>query len=304
MKKTRRKLRLRHTLDWVLASYVVPDDNYEAGPFIDLVLRLELLRRREKWAVALPVGFFAGNPRPGAVTPEHELEARQKLLASLRESHGARALSHRDSVERDGLVFYRPGAIKLFESVLPHAWLFRAMGRYLRHIQAHPDEVWRIYTPAAKERPLTDGRRSRGVKWTPQEDAILRQWFCAREDGKHHPLTPMQWTIVLTRLQERHPKYSVKCRIRALNAALKKSLMTDGMLTAASELVYRRQALGERVRVPLRRERELHGYYATHPSDQKRRRKRPHVGPIVAPASPPPSSPEPWVDAFLDWNQL
>ena len=85
---------------------------------------------------------------------------------------------------------------------------------------------------------------------------MLRAWFGKHEvgehQGRHAPLTPAQWELVLQQhLKGRRTLAHVKARISVLNRQLRHSMLVDGFLPRDRVVEFMDAALGEhRIRVP------------------------------------------------------
>ncbi len=265
---------------------------------------LTALRRRERWAMELPLGTFSGNLQPGATAVDDEVGKRCDYIEGIRSRIGGYHFRPtRHIFQYDGRWYYHIEALKVLRYA-PDNELFLAAIAFLEAAQADPKLIQgpryqRRLTPI-EDRPVVDGHRARGAGWTLAEDKILAQWFGRRADGGHHPLTDEHWHTVLDLLNGYRTKKTIKDRLSVLNRKLKISLLVDGYIPREHMTAFRRGFLGEQFRVPNFRPR-LHGTYFTAgpaPAPRKRRNQATTSGAAApdatsdAPPSPAPSSSE------------
>jgi len=227
------------------------------------VFKLRALRRRETWAIELPAGAFS-NDLSGAVAPDADVAERDQILTVIKARTGGIHMDRtRDFFLRNGVWYYRRKALEQFRIYVQPNLLFVAAYKFLLAAEKDPSIIKGEYKTKARplaERPVINGRRAPGPRWRDRDDYVLKKWFGAWADGKHHPLTDAQWDRVLDELGGFRSKVTVKRRLSELNAKLKRSLMRDGYIYRDDVKKYQDGFLGELVVVPRFRPR-LHGDY-------------------------------------------
>jgi len=291
MSKTRKPPRLAfdfmfHPLGFVdSVEYDVLEEQLRKQVTIP-VFKLRALRRRNTWAIELPLGIFQGDVSPGATDLATEVSERERTLRIIKEKTGSYHLDRsRDIFLKDGVWYYRRKALEQFRIYVHPNTLFVAAFNLLKAAELDPTVITGPSETTARpltDRPIIDGHRARGPKWTSKDDYVLRKWFGRWADGKHHVLTDAQWATVLEELRGFRSKEAVKHRLSVLNAATKKSLMTDGYIKREAVKTYLEKFLGERAVVPRFRPRLDGSYYPTQAS------KPGFVGSKKQPADEPP----------------
>lgn len=224
------------------------------------------MRRRDAWAIELPLGVFTEQYGDNKPSLPDDLAARDKLLQLMRDKGGSIPFDQtRHIVHLDGHVFYRIEPIAAFRAWAPHNPIYQAAHKLLRLALEDPKVLLKPKPrrgTKVKDRPLVDGRRARGPSWSPREELVLKSWFGKWPDGKHHKLTEPQWETVLTSLDGFRSKQSVLTRLSFMNAQLKRTLMVDGYIPADRVKEYLAGFLGQRVQVPRFRPRLRGPYHA------------------------------------------
>ena len=240
----------------LLAEYLVKQVQIPA-------FKLHAWRRRNTWAIELPAGAFSGD-LSGAVSLKEDLEERERILRMIKSKTGAIHMDRsRDMIEKNGVWYYRRKALEQFRIFISPNLFFASIYKLLLLAEKDPTLIIGEKKTTARpitERPIINGRRAPGPRWTAKNDYVLKKWFGKWPDGKHHPLTDTQWATVLEELGGFRSKHSVKHRLSVLNATLKKSLLRDGYIHRDDVKKYQDGFLGEMAVVPRFRPR-LHGSY-------------------------------------------
>jgi len=260
----------------------------------------QVYRRRERWAVEAPLGTFTGDF--GATTIEADHDALWALLTDFKkDEHGVKTYPFTPSSQiicKDGRLFLRERAVSslavlMAEKNMPTALLMTALDRYhtalvRREVNVFPPKT-RPFVPL-EERPVIKGHRARGPSWTPAEDQVLRNFFSRQPDGTRVRLSDAHWNMIINHpaLKGRRTKSGILQRINILNHKLKKSLMVDGYLPAAAVVVWQRERLGERNRVPRFRPRQDGTYRDLKPSPPPPSTSTSET-PVASTATPAPS---------------
>jgi hypothetical protein len=217
---------------------------------------------RHQWQLEMPLGLFANNFRPGAITWPDELAARDALFATMR----PRRFRQSDIIEREGVTYYRKPVLEQVQAYHEQPAMIRAL---LAFWHAAEKDRALIKPPAPKkphlepwERKQRFGVECRGPSWTPGEDAVLRQWFGRRtvgpHTGRHTYLTEHEWNVVLDALGRRRSQASVRQRLVVLNDRLRQEFVdrryiSNGFLGAKHQEEWLNRVLGERPRpLPVR----------------------------------------------------
>lgn len=222
---------------------------------VKVPMDLRALRRGKCWAVQLPTGVFLNEYRVGVADFSDDLQARDSLLARIRESYGYQQYrTARSLITKDGVLYYHQNLINLIAKHADVPSFFRALDVFLRHAQQNPELIKgkrepRPFMPP-EERMRVLGHRARGPAWSPAEDQILRQWFGKRtvgaDAGMHVKLTDEEWTRVLELLGGRRTQDSVRGRISVLNKQLARELAVNGYVPRDRMREYMSRVLGER----------------------------------------------------------
>lgn len=281
MSKTRKRPRLAfefmfHPLGFVdSVEYDVLEEQLRKQAPIP-VFKLRALRRRNTWAIELPLGIFQGDVTPGSTDLSTEVLERERVLRLIKEKTGSFHMDKtRDIIHRDGVWYYRRKALEQFRIYVHPNTLFVAAFNLLKAAELDPTVIMGAPETTARpltDRPVIDGHRARGPSWTERDDYVLRKWFGRWADGKHHVLTDAQWATVLDELRGFRSKEAVKHRLSVLNAATKRSLMTDGYIKRDAVKAYLEKFLGERAVVPRFRPRLDGSYYPSNASTTPKKR--------------------------------
>lgn len=237
----------------------------DGSPFY---FNLNALQQKNRWAFEVPRGTFV-NLYDGTVDADADRAARDAVIARM----ARRWFRLRDIVERDGVTYYKRDVLaRIRDHVTDDAQ--RAMLSALLHCMDAAERDRTIVKGKPERTGLSPDQRqqmfghnrARGIAWTPQEDAVLRRWFGIRtfgeHQGKHMPLTPEQWNMVLDEdLRGVRSKNSVQQRLSALNHQLLNELLArqhlhyglkkgPKALRRAFVPEYMRRVLGERPRKP------------------------------------------------------
>jgi hypothetical protein len=219
---------------------------------------LVAIRRRQYWAVTLPLGAFVNEFRLAFTDYLKSINTRDALLLEARSAHGLRVRPGRVVIERQGTFFYPQHVINVLRHVAPAPAFFNALHAFLQAARVQPSLIKgrrsrNPYVPLEHRKHVGD-RLARGPAWTPEEDLVLRQWFGQRTygdaAGKHVALTDEQWKMVLERLEGRRTQGSVRARLVVLNHQLKRELSVDGYIPKNRYEEYFARVLGENPRPP------------------------------------------------------
>lgn len=227
---------------------------------VTLAFNLRALRRKHFWAIELPLGIFLGDLRPGLVTLDDDMRVRDGILDRIyRQNKAKRLHSGRMVIHWNGSVFYHQQIIRAIKdcevTALPE--LFQAFHEFLAAAQNNPELIkgkkTRPFIPL-EQRKAEFGYIARGPSWLPEEDTILRQWFGPRtvgaDAGYHALLTDQEWESVLSALNHRRTRASIRQRMVAMNRALRAELSIDGYIPRDRYREYFSRALGEKPRKP------------------------------------------------------
>jgi hypothetical protein len=219
------------------------------------VFELDVRRRRNVWGVSLPYGVFDSD-FTSAPTREQHIESRNRVtqLATNDQPNKRRPIapSH-DVLEHGGKLYYHPEALRIYARYVDHPGFLLALARFIEAAEKNPALV-------VKKKPRTvfvpiSERKTRGPRWEPEEDAVLRRWFGPRtvgdKPGKHQALTEREWQIVLGELPNRNKK-GCHDRMVELNRSLKQELFRNGFVSHDQLPQYMARVLGERPRIPIR----------------------------------------------------
>lgn len=236
------------------------------------------LRRRETWALELPLGSFVGNFDPAIATPKDDLAHRLEVTEAAKNDFGSYGFDRwRHVFRKNDVWYYKKAALLAFRGAAFPNEIFAAAFHFLLAAEKDPTLIKgpppRRCTPVA-ERPLINGRRARGPAWTSYEDTLLRNWFGRKEGPKglrHAPLTEPQWVMLLDRLEGLRTRQAVLDRLRLLNAALKRTMMVDGYIPQDRLQAFMNLCLGEKTYMPRYRER-VFGTYSGRPLVTRKRR--------------------------------
>lgn len=253
----------RYTFNFDPLNHARPEDrDYLSELFeiqqISSPFKLVALRRRQFWAVTLPIGVFQNEFREGFADYSANIAARGRMLAQARTDFGIRIPAGRVTIENGGDLFYHQHVIDVFRRVAPDPAFFNALHAFLTLAKAQPALIKgvskkRPFVPLEKRTRRAVGL-ARGPAWSTAEDLVLRQWFGRRtygdQAGKHVALSDAEWQGVLDRLDQRRSKGSVRARLVVLNHQLKRELTVDGYIPRARYEEYYSRVLGENPRAP------------------------------------------------------
>jgi len=227
---------------------------------------LQAHRRRGAWGSTLPMGVFDNEFRAGHSSWEQHLASRSRITtlaeAAMKEpgKKPRRAIARRlDVLERDGVLYYHPEALRTYARHVDHPAFLTALARFLEAADKNPsllrsDASAAPFIPHA-ERAKVYGFIARGPSWDASEDAVLRRWFGQRSVGEHSghhvKLTEEEWSRVLAELPRRN-RNGVRNRLVELNKALKPEFFRGGFVSVDKLPEYMARVLGERPRVPVR----------------------------------------------------
>lgn len=225
---------------------------------------LHILRRKNAWATTLPPGAFEGDFRAGIATlaPEYA-----RTFASARTPRITGSLGRRPfhatykPTETSGRVYHHVEAIRALRPHIARPAFLNALYAFLLRAVEYPELV----VPPAPGRPFiphADRQRHFGLKqhycrgpaWTDAEDAVLRRWFGQRtvgeHAGRHVRLSPAMWERVLSELDNRRTRPSIRQRLSDLNKQLLTEFAVGGLVPRARLTEYMSRAIGEMPRVP------------------------------------------------------
>lgn len=225
-------------------------------------------RGQKSWLLELPRGLFANNLTRD-VTWEEELAARDALFERIRREEGEFYDRRTGIIVHDDVPYYRRAILDRLRIYMKPNEFIVAAYTFLSHVEKDPTIIkGRRKVPPLSERPLVNGRRSRGAAWAEWEDTVLRQWFGLRDDGSRFEITASMWEVLLKdKLKGQRSRGSVMGRIKHLNRELKKTLLVDGYIPREHLNEYRKKFLGQRFKMPNKRPR-LHGtYYSAKPEE-------------------------------------
>lgn len=258
------KHRLQYRASFNPLEYIDGEQRYNLQQLLAMQgvktpLHLVFLRRKSDWAVALLPSVFNNDFREFTDNTTNDLAVRDAILAEIKDIYPFRSWQPgRRIIHRDGRFFYHREYIRLLRQHAPQPAFFAALYAFLNAARTQPSLIQGPkQRPQAKppaERPLVNGRRGRGLGWTPDEDQVLRQWFGIRSvgdhAGHHASLTDAEWARVLELLGGMRTRRSVMQRIGVLNRALKREFSVDGYIPRDRVREYMARVLGERPRFP------------------------------------------------------
>ena len=227
---------------------------------VPLMFSLSAIRRKQNWAIELPLGCFLGDFRPGFVSFDDELKVRDGLIDRLQSADkNVRYGSGRMIIHANDRVYYHQYLIRALKDLdtLAIPSFFNAMYAFLLEAQKNPSLIkgkkQRPFVPLEKRKAVF-GHDARGPSWRPDEDTLLRQWFGQRTvgsyAGQHVPLTREEWASVIAALGHRRTEASIRQRISMLNNALRRELSVDGYIPRDKYREYFSRVLGEKPRRP------------------------------------------------------
>jgi len=219
---------------------------------------LNAWQARHQWQLEVPLGLFAHDFRPGLITPEQDVAARDALFAKMRPKRFHQA---RDVIVRDDVTYYRKPVLEQVRGHHDHPELIDAL---LAFWNAAERDRTIIKPPKPKkphlepwERKQRFGTECRGPSWTNEEDDVIRKWFGRRTigpyAGSHVPLTSDEWNTVLDALGRRRTKAGVHQRLVILNNRLRQEFVDrkyifGGFIGRAHHGEWLNRVLGERPR--------------------------------------------------------
>jgi hypothetical protein len=236
---------------------------------VSIPMKLHVFRRKNHWALEVPLGVFRNRYRDGegtlidhAIERDKLLEAYRKELSDAYEVRRARVpwLARADLLVIDDRPCYTLVTLQVFAEKSNARSFFTAAATFIRAANAD----FSLIRPVRKNvRPFvphaarvdTYGKMVRGPSWSNEEDLVIRRWFGQRtvgdgSIGKHKKLTEEEWGFVLEALQGRRTQQSVRDRITLLNKALIKEMSVDGYVSRTRLAEYMSRVLGERPHKP------------------------------------------------------
>lgn len=260
--------------------------------------RLRLTPKAEKdgrcpWAVEVPLGTFSSFT-PGLVDVKDEEEGRERLFASIREYRhtstdpdtpkrpGRRSTGFslsRDIFVREGVTYYRENALSELRMYGVNPRLFWALHSLLQAaIKAAHIITGRDYLPDGRlprpkvfvpfeQRKVVNGRVTRGLAWSKDEDDKLRVFFRSgyviteaqflerqREALVHGKVPPQpealtKWReFLLADLRHQRSMDSIQERVYYLNGLTRQKYELSGRIPASRMADFRAEYLGIPVR--------------------------------------------------------
>ena len=190
---------------------------------------LRAYRGNARWFVQLPPGTWANSFAFGTVSPEADTRGWEGTLSGLK----PRKFAQRDFyISETNEIFVTKRVLARVVEVYSAMYMVKAMLRFLEAIGASKTNDLMV--------PDWSGAFSYNVPtineldkrpWTDVEDSVIRRWFSLRavgpSAGKHVPLTPDEWQIVLEALGYSRTKKGVRRRVYELNRLLYTSLYKE-----------------------------------------------------------------------------
>jgi hypothetical protein len=218
---------------------------------------LHAWQARHQWRLEMPLGLFTNDYTPGRVTAADERTARDALIAAIR----VKRFRPTDIIEHEGVTYYRKPVLQRLRDYHEHPFMIDALLAFWNAAEANralikpPPPKAPLLEPW--ERKQRDGNAWRGPLWTPDEDAVLRQWFGRRtvgpEAGRHTELSSAEWDVVLDALGRRRSQASVRQRLVVLNDRLRQEFVdrkyiSGGFISKRHHEEWLDRVLGERPR--------------------------------------------------------
>ena len=235
---------------------------------------VRLVKRRNRWALTVPLGSFTDNLQ---ATPEMERAALVQLLEPVQQAP-AGLRTHVPWVYRNPEteeLFFRPELLKGLAATYRRLPLLSVVASFALDLGKDPSDpqgkkeselvrkIRRANRPKAidpfipfDQRPKrSDGRLTRGPAWSLAEDQILHADLGARDAGGTRPvLTDADWERLIAKLGHRRSRRSILARVSVLNKKLAQKIALDvakgGFPLETARVYYREQHLGTRTRLP------------------------------------------------------